>query len=564
MMTPPDDGLRAPDGASAEPDSRAAPQGAPVADVALLLEGTFPYVRGGVSSWVDQLIRAFPERTFAVVFIGSRREDYGTPVYALPPNVTHFEAHYLYEPSPQGEGASASHQGALHTDGDASAFAQVGEMHDLMRHHGAGVGGPANGTETGNDAFRQMLAGILPMLRDGRELAQPQFLHSRAAWRFMTERYERHCLDPSFTDYFWTVRTMHKPLWQLARIADAMPPARLYHTVSTGYAGLLGALLRFSTGKPLLVTEHGSYTKERKLDLLQSEWLRDNRGVMERDISQVGYFQNLWMRFFETIGRVCYDAADEIVALFEGNRQRQLADGAPAHKTRNIANGVDVAHFAALRVPRRGDPAAANDPAEASRAEIPPVVALIGRVVPVKDIKTFLRAIFIAYRQRPDVQGWIIGPETEDPAYAQECRDVAASLGMEYQVRFMGYRPVESVLPHIGVLALSSVSEALPLVVLEAAAAGVPVVATDVGACRHLIEGDSGIDGDPALGRAGRVVPIADPEALAAAIVEVLEPDAWHAASRAGMARVERHYTHDAMRDAYRALYRQLLAGSAD
>lgn len=226
-MTPPDDGLRAADGASAEPDSRAAPQGAPVADVALLLEGTFPYVRGGVSSWVDQLIRAFPERTFAVVFIGSRREDYGTPVYALPPNVTHFEAHYLYEPSPQGEGASASHQGALHTDGDASAFAQVGEMHDLMRHHGAGVGGPANGTETGNDAFRQMLAGILPMLRDGRALAQPQFLHSRAAWRFMTERYERHCLDPSFTDYFWTVRTMHKPLWQLARIADAMPPARL-------------------------------------------------------------------------------------------------------------------------------------------------------------------------------------------------------------------------------------------------------------------------------------------------------------------------------------------------
>ncbi len=563
MMTPPDDGMRAQDGASAEPAGRASLRGAPVADVALLLEGTFPYVRGGVSSWVDQLIRAFPERTFAVVFIGSRREDYGTPVYALPPNVTHFEAHYLYEPSPQGEGASASHQGALHNDGDAAAFAQVGEMHDLMRRRdGAGVA--AGGAETGNDAFRQMLARILPMLRDGHELAQPQFLHSRAAWQFMTERYERHCLDPSFTDYFWTVRTMHKPLWQLARIADAMPPARLYHTVSTGYAGLLGALLRFSTGRPLLVTEHGSYTKERKLDLLQSEWLRDNRGVLERDISQVGYFQNLWMRFFETIGRVCYDAADEIVALFEGNRQRQLADGAPAHKTRNIANGVDVAHFAALRVPRRGDPADASDPAEADRAEIPPVVALIGRVVPVKDIKTFLRAIFIAYRHRPDVQGWIIGPETEDPAYAQECRDVAASLGMEYQVRFMGYRPVESVLPHIGVLALSSVSEALPLVVLEAAAAGVPVVATDVGACRHLIEGDSGIDGDPALGRAGRVVPIADPEALAAAIVEVLEPDAWHAASRAGMARVERHYTHDAMRDAYRALYRQLLAGGTD
>ncbi|OYW31068.1 MAG: hypothetical protein B7Z51_05725, partial [Methyloversatilis sp. 12-65-5] len=40
-------------------------------DVALLLEGTFPYVSGGVSSWVNQIIRAFPDLTFAVVFIGS-------------------------------------------------------------------------------------------------------------------------------------------------------------------------------------------------------------------------------------------------------------------------------------------------------------------------------------------------------------------------------------------------------------------------------------------------------------------------------------------------------------
>lgn len=43
------------------------------ADIALLLEGTFPYVSGGVSSWVNQIIRAFPEYRFAIVFLGSRR-----------------------------------------------------------------------------------------------------------------------------------------------------------------------------------------------------------------------------------------------------------------------------------------------------------------------------------------------------------------------------------------------------------------------------------------------------------------------------------------------------------
>jgi len=66
------------------------------ADIALLLEGTFPYVSGGVSSWVNQIIRAYPEYRFAIVFLGSRPEDYGPQKYELPANVVHIETHYLY------------------------------------------------------------------------------------------------------------------------------------------------------------------------------------------------------------------------------------------------------------------------------------------------------------------------------------------------------------------------------------------------------------------------------------------------------------------------------------
>ena len=72
------------------------------ADVCLLLEGTFPYVRGGVSSWVNEMIRAYPQRTFGIIFIGGRKEDYAKPAYALPENVVHFEEHYLYEAAPAG------------------------------------------------------------------------------------------------------------------------------------------------------------------------------------------------------------------------------------------------------------------------------------------------------------------------------------------------------------------------------------------------------------------------------------------------------------------------------
>ena len=67
------------------------------ADIALLLEGTFPYVSGGVSSWINQIIRAYPGYRYAIVFLGSRRSDYSGFKYELPANVVHFEEHYLYD-----------------------------------------------------------------------------------------------------------------------------------------------------------------------------------------------------------------------------------------------------------------------------------------------------------------------------------------------------------------------------------------------------------------------------------------------------------------------------------
>jgi hypothetical protein len=72
--------------------------GAPIADVGLLLEGTYPYVSGGVSSWVHQIINGFPDLTFAICFLGSRKQDYGEMKFQLPANVVHIEEHYLYEP----------------------------------------------------------------------------------------------------------------------------------------------------------------------------------------------------------------------------------------------------------------------------------------------------------------------------------------------------------------------------------------------------------------------------------------------------------------------------------
>lgn len=499
-------------------------------DVMLLLEGTFPYVSGGVSSWVNQIIRGFPDIRFGICFIGSRREDYGSPKYTLPENVVHLEAHYMHERHAQPLVNKAR--------GDRKAFAQMEDLHRQLRQH------PWRGSDANNGELAAALEKLTPLLREGGALDESAFLYSKSSWEYVTEQYRSHCTDPSFVDYFWTVRIMHAPIWTLDRIARKLIPARCYHAVSTGYAGFLGALLKQQTGRPLLLSEHGIYTKERRIDLFQSEWIRDNRGIFEKDASQISYFRDLWIRFFEALGRMCYETSDEIVALYEANRLRQVNDGAPAGRTRNIPNGIDLPRFSALR---------------ALRPETPPrVLCLIGRVVPIKDVKTFIRAMRTVINLIPEAEGWIAGPEDEDPEYARECHSIAEGLGLQDKVRFLGFQKIDELMPKLGLIVLSSISEALPLVLLEGFAAGVPVVATDVGSCRQLVYGLT--EDDRALGAAGEVVGIAQPQELAQAAVALLGDSArWHAAQAAGIARVERHYTQDLMFGQYRSLYQNLL-----
>ena len=178
--------------------------------------------------------------------------------------------------------------------------------------------------------------------------------------------------------------------------------------------------------------------------------------------------------------------------------------------------------------------------------------------MPIKDLKTFIRAMRTVVNRLPEAQGWIAGPEDEDPGYVAECKDLVESLGLTDSVKFLGFQRIDALLPQVGLLVLSSISEALPLVVLEGYAAGVPVVTTDVGSCRQLVYGLPGEDA--AFGAAGRVVGIADPTALATASLELLaDRTAWHAAQAAGIKRVERFYTQDLMFADYRALYRKAM-----
>lgn len=490
----------------------------------LLLEGTFPFVSGGVSSWVNQIIKGFPELTFGAIVIGSRAEDYSGFKYELPPNLKHLRAHFLY--------GDQSNPPVTACKGDQRGFEALRRLHTWF-------------ADPHPDGLPVELKQFPFYLRSHNGVDYSQFLYAEQSWEYICQLYNERCSDPSFVDYFWTVRTMHRPVWQLAAIAAETIPAKMYHTVSTGYAGFLGGLLHHHAGRPLLLSEHGIYTKERRIDLLNSDWIQDNRNALQRDPTEVSYFRDLWIRFFETLGRFCYDASDQIVSLYGDIQKRQIDDGAVPEKIHVIPNGIDVARFVPLRDTRPSEP--------------PMVLALLGRVVPIKDIKTFIRAIRVLVNDLPDLEGWVVGPAEEDPEYAAECHALAHSLDISDKIRFTGFMDPVELFPQIGLLVLSSISEGLPLVALEGFAAGVPLVATDVGACRQLIEG---LDPeDRALGSAGGIVPINSPQALAEACQLFLtDTERWKQAQHAAISRVETYYTQQRMFERYRELYQRGLA----
>jgi glycosyltransferase involved in cell wall biosynthesis len=128
-------------------------------------------------------------------------------------------------------------------------------------------------------------------------------------------------------------------------------------------------------------------------------------------------------------------------------------------------------------------------------------------------------------------------------------------------VEFTGRVDVKQIYPRIDVLVLTSISEGLPLVILEAAAAGVPVVATDVGACRELLDGR--LPADRALGPSGLVTGLADPGATAQAILSLARDAGLRdEMGRAARARVRAYYQESDLIRSYREIYASLLQGT--
>ena len=210
---------------------------APEADVCLIVEGGYPYILGGVASWMDALMRASTGLKFHVITISIASQP-RIKKFAIADNVVGI-TDVILDVCPPGR-----------TPGRRTSQ-RIGEGVRLM--HAVLAGDPGKSFEELIELVRQTGFG------------QAALLDSKPAWTAMERVYRELLRDGPLIDFFWSWRFLARSL--LAIVSTPLPDARVFHAVSTGYAGMVGAYAKHVTGRPYVVTEHGIYTNERRIEL---------------------------------------------------------------------------------------------------------------------------------------------------------------------------------------------------------------------------------------------------------------------------------------------------------
>ena len=309
-------------------------------------------------------------------------------------------------------------------------------------------------------------------------------------------------------------------LWKLVRLLRRQRPD-IVHT-HTAKAGALGRIAAKLTGIPIIIhTFHGHVLN--------------------------GYFSRGMTRLFLGIERCLAGLSTKIVTVSEGQRRELLRLG--IGKPENVGVmplGLELDGLLRSDL-RRGE----FRQRLGISAETP-LVGIIARLVPIKDHGTFLQAAADLHRYRPDVRFLIVGDGECRSALEQQ----AHALGVDGCVHILGWqRDLEPIYADLDLVVLSSLNEGTPVSLIEAMAAGVPVVATSVGGVPDLIADE----------KTGLLVPSMDPGALSRAMQTLIgDGERRREMGRLGREAVYPIFSDAALLDRIDHLYRSLLPTGLD
>ena len=291
-----------------------------VADVGLLLEGTYPYVSGGVSTWVHEIISGFPELTFGICFLGATPETYGDVKYRLPANVVHVEVHHLMASRPA---APPAPPGPVHRRRRAISARSRGCTRRCARERRRR---PRSSTR-----WRRSTAttGCRCTTSFTTIASSPSFARNttRTSRRRRSSTTSGPCARCTCRCSSWRrSRDRCRAFARCTRCRPATP-------ASSARSFIAGRR------RPFILTEHGIYTKERTIDLAHAAWIKDEPASGSRSgVRQPAPALDPLLRGAGARWRT--PPRDPIISLYDGNRARQIADGAatrahPRHPERH-------------------------------------------------------------------------------------------------------------------------------------------------------------------------------------------------------------------------------------
>lgn len=272
--------------------------------------------------------------------------------------------------------------------------------------------------------------------------------------------------------------------------------------------GLLG-------GRPIVFTEHGRH------------------------------FPDLPSRKRSIVNRLLLRRSDRLIGVGEAVRLALIQnEGLPANRVEVVYNGVDLE---ALAKPSPGAREKIRQELELKSDQF--VLTQVARLHQLKDHQTALRAIAGAVRAVPHLHLLIVGDGEERAAIEQGVKD----LELQKYVTLTGTRTdIADVLAAADCFLLTSISEGIPLTIIEAMAAGIPVISTGVGGVPEMIN----------HGETGFLTNAGDADGLAVAITKLCqEPELCEQVARNAIATAAQQFSLQRMLAGYAAIYEEVLSG---
>jgi len=472
--------------------------GSVAGQVCLITEGTYPFHDGGVSVWCDQLVRGMAPREFVIDAVTTTGSEVSS--WDLPTNVVDVRSIPLWGPTtrtrsgppPDHDALSAVDQALQHITSPCSTADFASSLRALFALAQQGQLREALSSE---QAVRLALRALAARVPSGRTV---NVLATRA----------------TVADAVASLRLLE----HLVRPLEVEPPVvDLCHASSNGVGVLVAMAAKWKHGTSFVLTEHGLYLRERYIAYGPTSLPHHQRMFL------LGFFKQLTV--------AAYSMADVIAPGSDYNRAWEQVNGADPARIELIYNGIDAPNFATALPPSV------------------PTITWVGRIDPLKDVKTMLRAFALVRDEMPEARLRLFGGVPKgNEAYMRECLDLHERLSLGDSARFEGRVPSITDAYHAGhVVVSTSISEGLPYSVLEAMACGRALIATNVGGVGE------------AIADVGVLVPPRNPRAIADACLRVLGDQHLRTQlARRGRRRVRRLFTVDMSNGRYREIYDSL------